>query len=246
MAAVKRGDTSIDPKRIGEALERGQTPLNEAVTALKLEDDSVAKEKVGTGVKSVSFEDEKEPSKRGASASKEEEQKKKRAKREEVDFEELTHVVTSGAYESFTGVKISESGDEIQLCLRKNARGKSMIEPRTILVKKSETREVDSDDMISGIDDLGGGLEDEEDKKLVAFEKGKWECSKCSKKNSNEAGYCDNMIEGKQCGGTKKCDKIIGWGNCFNPQQETWKCENCTVANNLSAQVCVACNEPRP
>jgi len=51
---------------------------------------------------------------------------------------------------------------------------------------------------------------------LLEYENERWECPKCERWNKNDVGYCPTKVEGKQCGGTKKCEiKSGGWAGCF-------------------------------
>ena len=134
---------------------------------------------------------------------------------ETIDFKDLTHT-----WKLFEGIKISggneSSGEDdlITVRLLKNARGEKMKEPVIVKVKGSEVRELTVYDMIGSIDIAG---DEAEDKALIDFEQKSWECSKCKKLNGNDAGYCIKMSEdGKQCGGTKKCEEKLSWAGCFS------------------------------
>ncbi|KAL7546930.1 hypothetical protein ACHAWF_010259 [Thalassiosira exigua] len=168
----------------------------------------------------------------------------------EVDFNELTHAITGGTHKMFQGLKICDNdandGDVMTVCLLKNARGKKMRAPMMIKVKKSEVRELTSDDMIESTNDLCGELED---KAFVNYEQGKWECPLCKKMNGNDAGYCDNEVvkpDGKKnrCGGTKKCD-MKSWEGCFAKAKVTWNCGICTSPNPTEVDKCKSCNAVR-
>jgi hypothetical protein len=131
---------------------------------------------------------------------------------EEIDFEDVTHRVTSGEFESYEGFMTSGEDDSpVILRLIKNQSGHKMKSALTRAFKKTEVRELDSYDMLSFIDAKTAG---EEDEALIKYEQQRWECPKCQHSNSNDAGYCSKMVEGKRCGGTKQCEKK-SWTGCF-------------------------------
>lgn len=129
-----------------------------------------------------------------------------------VDFKDVTHRVTSGEFESFEGSKISKGNSHMTLRLIKDRSGHKMkpYQERRFLL--TEVEELDSDDMIASIDTKNA---EEEDEALIEYEKKLWECPKCQHFNTNDAGFCPNMVGGKLCGGSKKC-KMLSWGNCFS------------------------------
>lgn len=133
-----------------------------------------------------------------------------------IDFEDLTHIVDEGKYAKFQGtmIKAYEEKGKVDLLLTKNARGNKIERPLEVTIKKSHVRALDSDDMIGTIDIMTDEAEEEE---LIEYEKGTWECSKCKYENGNDAGGCENIVNGKRCGGTKKCAmNPEGWGDLFN------------------------------
>ena len=137
---------------------------------------------------------------------------------EVIDFEELTLAIETGVFASFQGIKISEnevSGDDeptITVELLKNKRGQKMKQTKTVVVKKSEVRQLTSVDMINAMStDV---VEEAEDKGLIEYENETWACNKCDKLNGNDEGYCKNEVDGKLCLGTKKCE-MKSWAGCF-------------------------------
>jgi hypothetical protein len=134
-----------------------------------------------------------------------------------VDFEDVTHRVTSGEFESYEGFITSEDDSRVILCLIKNQSGNKMKSALTRTFEKTEVRELDSYDML----EFSAKTDGETDEALVEYEQECWECRKCQNFNSNDAGYCSNMVGRKQCGGTKLCE-MLSWGDCFSQV-----CEDC-------------------
>ncbi len=129
-----------------------------------------------------------------------------------VDFKNVTHRVTSGEFESYEGFMTSGEDDSpVILRLIKNQSGHKMRSAMTRAFEKTEVEELDSYDMLAFIDAKTDG---EEDEALIKYEQQCWECPKCQHSNSNDAGYCPKMVEGKRCGGTKQCEKK-SWTGCF-------------------------------
>jgi len=84
---------------------------------------------------------------------------------------------------------------------------------------------------------------------LLEYENERWECPKCERWNKNDVGYCPTKVEGKQCGGTKKCEiKSGGWAGCFGepPKEGSWKCDVCLVSNTPAAKKCLVCDAAKP
>ena len=131
---------------------------------------------------------------------------------DKIDFEDVTHRVTSGEFESYEGFMTSGEDDSpVILRLIKNQSGHKMT-AMTRAFEKTEVQELDSYDMLAFIDvKTAGG---EEDEALIKYEQQRWECTKCQQSNSNDAGYCPKMVEGKRCGGTKQYEKK-SWTGCF-------------------------------
>ena len=133
---------------------------------------------------------------------------------EDVNFSELTHKVTCGAYEGYKGKLISKDteGNVVFLVLI-NARGTTMKVTKKIALTENELQGVNSADMLSLVNVDG---QEEEDSSLLAFEKTEWNCGKCNGSNTNDGSFCNNVLGGKVCGAAKPSDgKILGWGNCF-------------------------------
>jgi hypothetical protein len=130
---------------------------------------------------------------------------------EKVDFKDVTHRVTSGEFESYEGFMTSKDKTRVTLRLMKNRNGHKMKSALTSTSEKTEVRELDSYDMLAFINTKTAG---EEDEALIQYEQQRWECPKCQHSNSNDAGYCSKMVEGKRCGGTKQCEKK-SWTGCF-------------------------------
>ena len=129
-----------------------------------------------------------------------------------VDFKNVTHCVTSGEFESYEGFMTSGEDDSpVILRLIKKQSGHKMRSAMTRAFEKTEVEELDSYDMLAFIDAKTDG---EEDEALIKYEQQCWECPKCQHSNSNDAGYCPKMVEGKRCGGTKQCEKK-SWTGCF-------------------------------
>ncbi len=105
---------------------------------------------------------------------------------------------------------------------------------------------------------------------MIKYENGHRQCCKCNHSNQNDSGYCTNMMQGGHCSGTP-ISKKKSWAGCFgvcdshyffiglisakiltkcklNPPKltQTWKCQNCTLANEMDKKNCTACMEIRP
>lgn len=137
----------------------------------------------------------------------------------DIDFEQTNVQISKGMYANFQGYTVEEDNgdDKIQVRLLKNARGKVMKESMDIWVEKSNIRELNSYDMLQTIN---VDNEEEEDKAFIKFEQGTWTCPKCNQLNKNDVGYCDNVNDGKQCGGTKECEKQLTWAGCFTSMSQ--------------------------
>lgn len=189
--------------------------------------------------------------KKGKSGNSEVEDKKKSSREEVVDFSQLDAMILAGKHKDFLGKRVTDeetdattNTDIIKVQLLMNPRKTAMKVPLVIDVKAVDVREPDSVDMIASIDLVD---DETEDKDLIKHEnETHWECPKCNQENKNDAGYCANIIDDKLCGGTKKAEKILGWGNCFGPVSNMWKCDACLVKNEESADVCAACEKKRP
>ena len=135
---------------------------------------------------------------------------------EGVDFGELSHTVTKGNYAGFKGKLLGKTSEgNVTFCLLINPRGKPVKEATEIVVHESFLTDVNSNDMIALV---GVGVEgqEEEDPKLVAYEKTTWMCNKCNGVNSNDGSMCINLVGGKVCAAIKPSDgNILGWGDCF-------------------------------
>ena len=68
-----------------------------------------------------------------------------------VDFEDVTHPVTLGEFESIEGFKISEDDSRMTLRLIKNRNGHKMKPAQTRTLLKTGVDELDSYDMIASI-----------------------------------------------------------------------------------------------
>ncbi len=134
---------------------------------------------------------------------------------EKVEYSELTHRVTSGAYKGSQGKLLrKESEGNVTFLLLRNARGNTMKEANEIVLAENDLEEVDRADMLSLV---GVDGQEEEDRSLLAYEKKTWKCPKCNAINTNEGSWCNNVLEGgKVCSGTKKSEvNNLGWGDCF-------------------------------
>jgi hypothetical protein len=133
-----------------------------------------------------------------------------------VDFSELSHTVAKGNYAGFKGKLLGKTSEgNVTFCLLINPRGKPVKEATEIVVHESFLTGVNSNDMIALV---GVGVEgqEEEDPKLVAYEKTTWMCNKCNGVNSNDGSMCINLVGGKVCAAIKPSDgNILGWGDCF-------------------------------
>ena len=116
---------------------------------------------------------------------------------------DLTHVVTSGKFESCKGIKICADEKSIWLCLISDECDHKMDQTQTICLRKSQVQELDSYNFIASINTAN--VEDE-DNVWVKYEEQCWECPKCWHYITNDAGLCTNIVEGVQCWGTKWCD----------------------------------------
>ena len=172
---------------------------------------------------------------------------------EEVDFSELSHKIIghgkyhgfkgrlpgsdsdSSSFPSFTGTGTGNNDDVVKFLLLINQRGMTMKDPIEITIPKDQLEEVNSGDMFSFIK----GNCDEEDKALLEYEKGTWECSKCNGMTSNEGSYCQNEVAGRGgekevCGAPKPFDgKYLGWDGCFKVKVRR-KCSQCTSLSCVS------------
>ena len=152
-----------------------------------------------------------------------------------VDFDELTHKVTCGAYEGYKGKLISKDAEgNVVFLVLMNARGKTMKEAMEIALTFDELQGVDSSDMLSlvNVDD-----QEEEDSSLLAFEKTEWKCGKCNGLNTNDGSSCNNVLGGKVCGAAKPFDgKILGWGNFFKVSVLSflYRCDSVIPAHKFS------------
>ena len=135
---------------------------------------------------------------------------------EGVDFGELSHKVTEGNYAGFKGKLLGKTSEgNVTFCLLINPRGKPVKEAIEIVLHESFLTDVNSNDMLALVD-VGVEGEEEEDHKLVAYEKTTWICNKCNGENSNDGSMCINLVEGKVCAASKPWDgNILGWGDCF-------------------------------
>ena len=115
---------------------------------------------------------------------------------------DLTHVVTSGKFESCKGIKICADEKSIWLCLISDECDHKMDQTQTICFRKSQVQELDSYNFIASINTAN--VEDE-DNVWVKYEEQCWECPKCWHYITNDAGLCINIVEGVQCWGTKRC-----------------------------------------
>ena len=115
---------------------------------------------------------------------------------------DLTHVVTSGKFESCKGIKICADEKSIWLCLISDECDHKMDQTQTICFRKSQVQELDSYNFIASINTAN--VEDE-DNEWVKYEEQCWECPKCWHYITNDAGLCINIVEGVQCWGTKRC-----------------------------------------
>ena len=152
--------------------------------------------------------------------SKSDKDKKMTSKRgNEIDFEQINVQIITGLHAKFKGCKVEEdNGDnKIQVLLLINARGKVMKESMDIWAEKSNIRELNSYDMLQTIN---VDNEEEEDKAFIKFEQETWKCPRCNQLNKNDVGYCDNVNDGKQCGGTKECEKQLTWAGCFTSMSQ--------------------------
>lgn len=132
---------------------------------------------------------------------------------ETIEFKDLTHRVIDGLYKGFEGIVIRDEEETATFRCLKNIRGNKMYKTKDVAIANTQVRELTSYDMIESVGKNFNEEEDEDDE-LVEYENGTWECSKCNAMNRNDSGYCPNLINGKLCGGTVKCE-MKTWAGCF-------------------------------
>jgi len=201
---------------------------------------------------------------------------KKTSKRgENVDYADLSHKVTAGVYEGFSGKLVTEedlaahkfggmsiiddTNEEkqmkqfgegvVSLCLLKNKRGNKPRESKIVTFKTSEVEELGLEDMFHYI---SNGDDEEEDEGVIEAEKKLWTCASCNHKNTHDAGYCGRRIDngtqfGTSCGEPRGREVMSeGWAGCFGRMDELWKCEQCMTPNKASVTACACCDAARP
>ena len=237
----RRTSRAKDQKKTRKQLhKKNRTPIKSEDSA-KTDVDS----KVKVNEKKLGREEEKKKGKKGDSGV----EVKKSSREEVVDFSQLDAMILAGKHKDFLGKRVTDEEDTdadtdvIKVQLLMNPRKTAVKVPFVINVKAVDVRVPDSDAMIASIDIMGDEAEDQD---LIKHENETWECPKCNQENKNDAGYCANIIDDKLCGGTKKAEKILGWGNCFGSVSNVWKCDACFVKNEESADVCAACENKRP
>lgn len=143
-----------------------------------------------------------------------------RKERADIDFatKKLTHKINDGKYKTFTGSVSKEFTIDgvahVEFDLLCNARGKPIIEARSIILEESFVLPLSSDEMLDFANHIEG---EEEDPEFVKFENLTWTCTKCSAAVKNDHGYCPEVIDGSICRGTQAPPQggFIGWGSCF-------------------------------
>jgi len=132
---------------------------------------------------------------------------------ESSDFSEVTHKVTEGPHRGFMGSFLGGKNSKGNFRLLFNSRGKPVKEVSEIIVDESCLIGVDSNDMLAFVGVEG---QEEEDDKLLEYEKTTWRCNKCNGVNGNDGSFCNNVVEGKVCSTIKPFDgKRLGWHGCF-------------------------------
>ena len=131
---------------------------------------------------------------------------KRRDPDEAEDYDE-THRVTDGKFKGF----LCKKGEKDEIILIKNKRGTPMRQQLQVEISSEDVKELNHLDMLDLVSDERG----EGDDALEEYEKGFWDCNKCSNQNSNDEGYCKHLVDGKICNGCPVLKERLTWKGCF-------------------------------